>query len=105
MRLKNTDASTSHLSYCSNIHAGESWEDLFPLLKKHVPLVKARVSPNASFGLGLRASMASITTLKNPEKLAEFRHWLEQEDIYVFTVNGFPYGAFHGTQVLSLIHI
>ncbi|MFK8080621.1 MAG: metabolite traffic protein EboE [Granulosicoccus sp.] len=104
MRLTSKTARTAHLSYCTNIHAGEQWKDLFPLLQQHVPEVKQQVNPDTAFGLGLRASMASISALRKPELLAEFKQWLKEQDIYVFTVNGFPYGAFHGTQVKADVY-
>ncbi|MFK7994379.1 MAG: metabolite traffic protein EboE [Granulosicoccus sp.] len=104
MRLSSSDKHATHLGYCTNIHAGEQWSDLFPLLQKHVPLVKQHVSPDHAFGLGLRASMASISALQNPETLADFKQWLSENDSYVFTVNGFPYGAFHGTQVKADVY-
>jgi sugar phosphate isomerase/epimerase len=31
--------------------------------------------------------------------LAEFKKWLANTNTYVFTINGFPYGSFHGTRV------
>lgn len=104
MRLNGKTSSTTHLGYCTNIHAGEQWHDLFPLLQQHVPLVKQHVSPEKPFGLGLRASMASISALQKPETLATFKQWLSDQDSYVFTVNGFPYGAFHGTQVKADVY-
>lgn len=96
--------SHGHLGYCTNIHPGELWDELFPLLQQHVPQVKQLASPDAPFGLGLRASMASITELQKPERLAQFKQWLADEQCYVFTVNGFPYGKFHGTQVKADVY-
>ncbi len=104
MRLDTQRTATSHLSYCTNIHAGERWDELFPQLKQHVPTVKRKVSPEHSFGIGLRASRSSIDSLKNPSVLAEFKQWLADEDLYVYTVNGFPYGNFHGTQVKADVY-
>ncbi len=34
-----------------------------------------------------------------PGRLAEFQEFLAAHDLYVFTINGFPYGAFHGPRV------
>jgi hypothetical protein len=31
--------------------------------------------------------------------LEAFKQWLEETRTYVFTINGFPYGSFHGTRV------
>lgn len=94
----------SHLGYCTNIHPGEQWDELFPLLQQHVPRVKKLTSPDNRFGLGLRASMASISELQKPARLAEFKQWLSDEGCYVFTINGFPYGKFHGSQVKADVY-
>ena len=45
-----------HLTYCTNIHAGESWGEVRESLETHVPHIKAKVSPQNAFGLGLRRS-------------------------------------------------
>jgi len=93
-----------HLSYCSNIHAGESWEDHFEQLKKHLPNIKQAVSPEARFGIGLRLSAKAALSLRKSEKLSQFKVWLESENCYVFTINGFPYGQFHHTAIKGLVH-
>lgn len=82
------------LTYCSNIHPGESWEETFANLRRYVPGVKAQVSPGASFPVGLRLSGRAASELDD-ELAAEFRAWCLDHDCYVATVNGFPYGAFH----------
>ncbi|RPE12909.1 xylose isomerase [Chitinophaga lutea] len=93
-----------HLSYCSNIHAGENWGEHFSQLKKYIPAVKAQVQPDAPFGIGLRLSnLASLELSKEPA-LEEFRDWLTTNDCYVFTMNGFPYGGFHGERVKDQVH-
>lgn len=105
MRInRHTNETACHLSYCTNIHAGEQWDDLFPLLKQYVPAVKLKVSPEHPFGIGLRASRSSIDSLTRPSVLASFKQWLADEDLYVYTVNGFPYGNFHGTQVKADVY-
>lgn len=97
---------TAHgqLTYCSNIHAGESWSDHFAALRKFVPGVKARVSPVASFGIGLRLSNAASIDLLKGNALQELKAWLKDCDCYVFTMNGFPYGGFHNTRVKDQVH-
>jgi len=89
---------TVHLSYCTNIHAGDDWEKVFPQLQREVPKVKKTVSPDKPFGIGLRVSKLSATQLVG-ETLQTFLDWMKAEDIYVYTINGFPYGPFHGTTV------
>jgi sugar phosphate isomerase/epimerase len=89
----------AHLTYCTNIHPGESWAEVRRNLEEHVLRVKALVAPRSSFGLGLRVSAEAAGSLTDPALLDELRSFLAQNDLYVFTINGFPYGPFHGTRV------
>ncbi len=97
---------TSHgyLTYCTNIHAGESWDDHFTALQNNIPGIKKRISPDQSFGIGLRLSNQASLHLQEKEALNNFKDWLKQEDCYVFTMNGFPYGGFHHTKVKDQVH-
>lgn len=93
-----------HLTYCTNIHPGESWKDHFASIKKYFPVIKEKVSPEAPMGIGLRLSNEASTELIEKENLAEFKHWLKEQDAYVFTMNGFPYGGFHNVIVKDKVH-
>ncbi len=95
----------SHLSYCTNIHPGESWDDIRGNLTRYLPQVKRRVCPDAPFGVGLRLSAMAARTLSEPEALAQFIDFLRRNDLYVFTINGFPYGPFHGTRVKEAVYL
>jgi sugar phosphate isomerase/epimerase len=98
-------AGDSHLGYCTNIHPGESWDEIRANLGRYVPEVKRRVSPDAPFGLGLRLSCMAARQLAGPDALAEFADFLSRESLYVFTINGFPYGPFHGTRVKEGVYL
>jgi sugar phosphate isomerase/epimerase len=91
--------SLTHLAYCTNIHPAETWEETFAALKTHPLAVRDRLSPDAPFAIGLRLSARAAADLLTANRLAEFRDWLQAENCYVFTINGFPFGAFHGTAV------
>lgn len=93
-----------HLTYCTNIHAGKDWRADFENLKTHFPEIKAALSPDEPMGIGLRLSNAASLELVNPSALAEFKHWLQEHQAYVFTMNGFPYGEFHHTVVKADVH-
>ena len=95
----------SHLGYCTNIHPGESWDEIRANLGRYVPEVKRRVSPDAPFGLGLRLSCVAARELAGPAAMAEFADFLRRESLYVFTINGFPYGPFHGTRVKDGVYL
>lgn len=93
-----------HLTYCTNIHAGESWEEHFGQLREHIPAIKKQVSPAGAFGIGLRLSDKASEALIKEDNLEAFRQWLSDNNCYVFTMNGFPYGGFHRTVVKDKVH-
>ena len=94
----------SHLTYCLNIHAGESWEENLQAIRNKTLLVRDEVAEDNPFGLGMRLSAAAAETLAREHALEEFRSFLEQENLYVFTINGFPYGRFHGSSVKENVY-
>lgn len=95
----------AHLTYCTNIHPGESWDEIRANLGRYLPLVRQRVSPHAPFGVGLRLSAVAARQLSEPRVLDEFAGFLREQDCYVFTINGFPYGPFHGTRVKEDVYL
>jgi hypothetical protein len=84
-----------HLTYCTNIHPGEQWQDVKANLRNYIPALKSRLSPDKPFGIGLRLSSSAAQELLIGDRLSQFKLWLDQQDCYVFTLNGFPYGGFH----------
>lgn len=93
-----------HLTYCTNIHAGESWEDHFAALKENIPRIKEQLSPDKPFGIGLRLSHLASLELGKKQTLGKFKEWLKASQCYVFVINGFPYGGFHRTKVKDQVH-
>ena len=94
-----------HLTYCLNIHPGETWEENFAAIRDHAVRVRDRVAPGTPFGLGLRLSESAGTELfAENDKLDAFRKYLNDAGMYVFTINGFPYGRFHGTAVKADVY-
>lgn len=92
------------LAYCTNAHRGESWEEVFYALQQHTLAVRDRICPHQPFAIGLRLSAVAATELSNPGTLLEFRRWLGKHSCYVFTINGFPYGQFHGRRVKEHVY-
>ncbi|HTD67282.1 MAG TPA: metabolite traffic protein EboE [Candidatus Limnocylindria bacterium] len=93
-----------HLAYCTNIHRGESWAQTFDALQKYTLAVRDRVSKDKPYAIGLRLGADAARELSEPETLSTFRRWLDRENCYVFTINGFPYGKFHGTRVKEHVY-
>lgn len=95
---------SGHLTYCTNIHAGESWPEHFLALQQCFPVIKKQVSATQPMGIGLRLSHIASLELGKSENLLAFKQWLAEEQAYVFTMNGFPYGGFHHTVVKEQVH-
>lgn len=98
MRIAKEGRALGHLTYCTNIHAGEAWPDVKASLSEHLPLIKAATTPAAPLAIGLRIAASAAEALSDAAALTELKTLLG-EDYYVFTINGFPYGAFHGQPV------
>ena len=103
-----------HIGYCTNIHPGESWDETFENLKTHVVAVRdgLREDPVTAaafcdpYPIGLRLSAEACATLRSqPSALSEFRDWCAEEDMLIYTVNGFPYGQFHNSSVKERVYL
>jgi hypothetical protein len=93
-----------HLAYCTNVHRGETWAETFDSLKTHTLAVRERVCPRAPFAIGLRLGHRAAGELSERAVTLQFQRWLERNDCYVFTINGFPYGRFHGARVKEQVY-
>jgi hypothetical protein len=102
--MKVAAAPDVHLTYCTNIHAGESWSDLRAILLDRVVAVKRLVAPDRAFGVGLRVSARAADELAQPSAREDLQRILADNDLYVFTINGFPYGNFHATRVKETVY-
>ena len=91
--------SLGHLTYCTNIHAGEPLGEVMASLARHLPGIRAGVRSDAPFGVGLRLGHAAAEALRDASALEGLKRFLAKGSYYVFTINGFPYGAFHGRAV------
>ena len=94
----------SHLSYCTNIHPAETWAETFACCE---PTCWPCATACGRRLLGSTSRSPSACGCRpwprgscwQGENLAAFRDWLAGTNTYVFTINGFPYGNFHGTRV------
>jgi len=94
-----------HLTYSTLVHPGDTWPEMWESLTTYVPKVKARVSPDRRFGVSLRLSAASAQALTdNPAERAKLKRFLDENELYLYTVNAFPYGAFKNQLVKELVY-
>lgn len=91
------------LTYCTNIHPGESWADVRSNLEGHLLAVKADVSSEETFPIGLRVSGQAVREIDDDEA-RRFYAWCEDHGTYVLTINAFPHGQFHGVSVKERVY-
>src|SRR5579864_2334511 len=94
-----------HLTYSTLVHPGDTWEEMWASLITYVPKVKARFARDVPFGVSLRLSARSARTLVDSraerDKLKKF---LTDNDLYLYTVNAFPYGPFKNQVVKEQVY-
>jgi sugar phosphate isomerase/epimerase len=94
-----------HLTYSTLVHPGDTWEEMWTSLVTYVPKVKARVAPKVPFGVSLRLSARSAETLANSRaERDKLRKFLADNDLYLYTVNAFPYGPFKNQIVKEQVY-
>jgi sugar phosphate isomerase/epimerase len=93
-----------HLTYCLNVHPGESWSDHFAAIREKTLAVRDAVAPGERFGLGMRLGAEAAAELAVDATRQAFKEFLDSENLYVFTMNGFPYGRFHGERVKESVY-
>src|SRR5579863_2900028 len=94
-----------HLTYSTLVHPADDWDELYRSLTTYLPKVKARVAGNRAFGVCLRLSAKSAQTLAGSSAERDrLKKFLGDNDMYVYTVNAFPYGAFKGAVVKEEVY-
>jgi sugar phosphate isomerase/epimerase len=92
------------LTYCTNIHPGESWAEIFANVREHVPAVRSRFAGAGTFPIALRLSGRAAREIDAGEA-ARFADWCRREGCRVATLNGFPHGRFHGAPVKEQVYL
>ena len=97
-----------YLAYCTNIHPAESWQETFAALQTHALRLKDIVQGESAllqpFPLAPRLSARAAAEMLEDDNLPRFVTWVREQGCRVFTINGFPFGAFHGTRVKENVY-
>jgi hypothetical protein len=95
----------AQLAYCTNVHPGDTLARTKAMLEQHAVRVRTLFAPEGTLGIGLWLSaQAARDLLAEREGLVRFRAWLEERSLAVRTLNGFPYGDFHGETVKTRVY-
>ncbi len=102
---------TTQLTYCTNVHPAHSAEDILAMLLGPVSEVSRLLTSNhgdhrAGFCVGLRLSGEAARQFAGDAQLADQLHrMLRERGMFVSTINGFPFGAFHGEPVKAQVYL
>ncbi len=92
------------VGYCTNVHAGATFEAMLSNLRTHALEVKRQVSPGATMGVGLWLSAAAAHEAIERGRVRELGAFLDENGLDAFTFNGFPYGDFHQAAVKHRVY-
>jgi hypothetical protein len=92
------------LSYCTNVHPGQTVEEVIDGLTTYSAEVQRQLDFPMAAGLWLSAAVAQELT-ESPEQLERLAQVLWQHDICCYTLNTFPFGDFHSTRVKEQVYL
>ena len=105
MILDRVDDDPRYLSYCTNVHPGETLDEITADLQRHAVPLKRRLRPDGPFALGLRLSERAITELdSDPGAFERFATFLNTHGFVAYTLNVFPQGGFHDDVVKERVY-
>lgn len=91
----------TRLGYCTNVHAGHDYASTLANLELHSVAVREALGVG-ELGVGLWLSAEAASEALESE--APLRERLRELGLKVFTLNGFPFGNFHGPVVKHRVY-
>jgi hypothetical protein len=105
MNISSTEA---HLTYCLNVYPSGSLTEIKSNILQKAGRVKDLLTErgclDGPFGVGLWIPAALTEKFSQPSFLDPFQEELRDRGLYVFTMNGFPYGVFHDQRVKEQVY-
>ena len=92
----------AHLSYCMNVHPARDLPQVLANIRDYTVPVRRQLCPEAPFGLGIWLPEQAVRDVR--AEISLLRALLDEENLYLFTINGFPYGVFHGARVKQNVY-
>lgn len=102
---KNFFLTNFDLLYCTNIHFGESWKEIFYILKFYSRKMRNNFISYDQFGVGLRLSNISVIDISKFLVKFDFLFWLSCNNFYIKSINGFPYGFFSSNYIKDNVYL
>lgn len=98
------------VTYCLSIHGGETHAEVLNGIEQGAVPVRDELvcrkilQQGEAFPLGLRISARAARELSSGFALQKLQDILARRNMFVVTVNGFPYGRFHGRPVKERVY-
>lgn len=92
------------LSYCTNVHPGDTFDQALAALKTYTGPLAARMEKPIAAGLWMTRDAVSECS-RNPELTAELSQWLRDNGLVAYTMNAFPFGNFHAERVKENVYL
>ena len=93
----------SELSYCTNVHPGESLSEINGNIERFAGPVRHCAALN-SMNAGLWISRQASHELLQADAAGTLRRTLQAQQLQVNSLNGFPYGDFHSEKVKEAVY-
>src|SRR4051812_49259629 len=97
-------AASHSLGYCTNVHPGESWMDVFANLGTHAARVRSLWNRDSDLGLGVWFSSRAAKELLEPGQLQRLKDLCAATGLSIPSINGFPIGGFHDLEVKQEVY-
>lgn len=97
-------AGPPQIGYCTNVHAGADWLHTKTNLERYAVRVRRLLGGEEPLGIGLWLSATAARELLDQDGVTLLEEWLRVRRLFVFTLNGFPYGDFHQPVVKHAVY-
>lgn len=92
------------LSYCANVHPGETYEEVHAGLARYAAAVRSNLGRPMAAGLWMTSH--AIQELRTQEMLVEhLQQSLRDAGLVCYTMNAFPLGNFHARRVKENVYL
>lgn len=92
------------LSYCTNVHPGQTVDEVIDGLNEYTAAVRRSVELPLAAGLWLAKNVVK-ELIDNEQQLERLGQTLWQNDLSCHTLNAFPYGNFHDVRVKEQVYL
>ncbi len=93
------------LAYATNVHRGETLADVYAFLRDYTVPINRQVFGDAPSGVELRLGIGSAGELRRPKEREAFKAFLEDQKLFVFSINAFPLLDFHSKRVKEQVYL